>query len=85
MYRDYLSQMEMKICSEFWISHNDGSRFILCNYENEIIRNSLYSSHFLKRNSLVFKSSDLLDKYENHIQDKDVALEERKIHVMENQ
>ena len=72
--------------SEFRISiHNDRNHPILSNYENKMIRISLYTSHFsLKGEAL---SSELLIyfKYNNHIQDRKLVLEVRNMDVMVNQ
>ena len=57
---------------------NDRNRLILDNYRNEVIRISLYSSHFYKESSLFFKASNLFQKYSYHILVKKVVLEERK-------
>ena len=68
---------------EFWISiHNAANCPILDKYENEMIQISLYTSHFLQKGAA--SSSELLIyfKYNNHIQDRKLVLEERNMDEM---
>ena len=48
------------LTSEFWISiDNDRNHPILNNYENEMIRISLYTSHISLGSNIVFRTSNL--------------------------
>ena len=68
------------LLSEFWISiHSVANCRILNEYDNQMIRISLYTSHFLQKGEM--SSSELLIyfKYNNHIQDRKLLLEKRNV------
>ena len=69
--------------SETWISiHNDRNCPIFDNYENGIIRNSLYTFHFLLKGADSCSRLLINFKYNNYIQDKKLVSEEGKMDVM---
>ena len=72
--------------SEFWVFiHNGRSHPILNNYENEMIQISLYTSHFLEKGAALALELLIYFKYNNHIQDRKLVLEEWNMDMMVTQ
>ena len=78
IYSHYLNAVQISILpSEFWISiHNVANCPILDKYENQMIRISLYTSHFLQKGAALSSGPLIYFKYNNHMQDRKIVLEE---------
>ena len=61
---------------------NENVHPILNNYENEMIRISLHTSHFSLKGAALSSELLIYFKYNNHIQDRKLALEKRSMNVM---
>ena len=69
--------------SEFSISiHNVANCSILDKYENQNIRISLYTSHFFAKGAALSSELLIYFKYNNHIQERKLVLEERNMDEM---
>ena len=68
---------------EVWLSiHNVTNCPILDKYENQMIWISLYTSHFLKMGGALSSEILIYFKYNNHIQERKLVLEERNMDEM---